>query len=118
MCRSQMPRRWGSLVAISASLTFTAPPLTAQSTPPADPLTSLGDSSHVAAVACDIASATRPPRARTDCHVVAFRETAAEFIVRVRGTPVGLTRSIDFPLSEVRLHKDQTRAVLIRVPEL
>lgn len=99
-------------------LTLTAPPSFAQASPPRQKALHFRDSTHVAAVACEVAASTRPKGTRTRCRVEAFRETPTEFIVHLREIPLTPTPTLDFPRSEVRLEKDGTGAVLTRVPEL
>ena len=115
--------RWGSparahLLILLLIPTITAPPSFAQASPPPPKALHFRDSTHVAAVACEVAAATRPRSTRTRCHVETFRETPAEFIVRLREIPLAPTPELDFPRSEVRLQKDGTGAVLTRIPEL
>lgn len=99
-------------------LTITAPPSYAQASPPRARGLHFRDSTHVAAVACEVAAAARPKSTRTRCRVEAFRETSSEFILRLREIPLSPTTTLDFPRSEVRLEKDGTGAVLTRTPEL
>jgi hypothetical protein len=108
----------GVYLTIGTCLAFIAAPASAQTVAATDDqLTGyLRDSAQVASVACELAGSTRPKEVRTRCHVLTFRETAREFVVRVRETPVA-DDTIEFPLSEVRLHKDRRGAVLTRMPE-
>ena len=99
-------------------LTLTAPPSFAQASPPRQKALHFRDSTHVAAVACEVAASTRPKGTRTRCRVEAYRETPGEFIVRIREIPLDPTPGLEFPRSEVRLRKDGTGAVLTRIPEL
>jgi hypothetical protein len=115
--------RWGPparahLLILLLISTSTAPPSFAQVSPPHPKALHFRDSTHVVAVACEVAAATRPKSTRTRCRVEAFRETPAEFIVRLREIPLTPTTKLDFPRSEVRLPKDGTGAVLTRIPEL
>jgi hypothetical protein len=98
--------------------TTTAPPSFAQASPPHPKALHFRDSTHVAAVACEVAAAARPKGTSTRCRVEAFRETPGEFIVRLLEIPLAPPRELDFPRSEVRLQKDGTGAVLTRIPEL
>lgn len=115
--------RWGPparthLLILSLISTITAPRSFAQVSPPHPKALHYRDSTHVAAVACEVAAATRPKGTRTRCRVEAFRETPTEFIVRLWEIPLAPTTELDFPRSEVRLQKDGTGAVLTRIPEL
>jgi hypothetical protein len=112
------PRARAQLLILLLLPTITAPPSFAQASPPRPNALHFRDSTHIAAVACEVAAATRPTRTRARCRVEAFRETPAGFIVRLREIPLTPTTKLDFPRSEVRLQKDGTGAVLTRIPEL
>jgi hypothetical protein len=112
------PRARAHLLILLLVPTITAPPSFAQASPPRPKALRLRDSTHVAAVACEVAAATRPKSTWARCRVEAFWETPAEFIVRLREIPLSPTTKLDFPRSEVRLQKDGTGAVLTRIPEL
>ena len=115
--------RWGPparahLLILFLISTITAPRSFAQVSPPHPKALHFRDSTHVAAVACEVAAAARPKSTRTRCRVEAFRETPGECIVRLREIPLAPAAELDFPRSEVRLQKDGTGAVLTRIPEL
>jgi hypothetical protein len=112
------PRARAHLLILLLIPTITAPPSFAQASPPHPNALHFRDSTHVAAVACEVAAATRPKGTRTRCRVEAFRETSTEFIVRLWEIPLAPTTELDFPRSEVRLQKDGSGAVLTRFPEL
>jgi hypothetical protein len=118
-----MAIRWRSYLRVRVRNTLLIlafpPPLTlAQPTPPHQDPIHFRDHTQVAAVACQLAAASRPLKMRTRCRVEAFAETSTEYIVRIRETPLAPKASLEFPRSEVRLQKDGTGAVLTRAPEL
>jgi hypothetical protein len=115
-CRGLLART--HLFVLLFTLTVPASPSFAQASPTPHKALQFLDSTHVAAVACQVAAATRPKGTGARCHVEAIGQTPSEFIVRIRETPLAPTTTLDFPRSEVRLRKDGTGALLTRMPEL
>ena len=116
-----MLSRWGPparahLLILFLVSTIEATPSSAQVSSPHPKALHFSESTHVAAVACEVAAAARPKGTPTRCRIRAFRETPGEFIVRLLEIPLAPTTELDFPRSEVRLLKDGTGAVLTRIP--
>jgi hypothetical protein len=76
------------------------------------------DSIRAVGVACELVAEFPEQPVGTSCRIEAYRETPSEFIVRVRGVPPDGERSLDFPVSEVRLTKDGANAVISRFATL
>ncbi|MBA3894399.1 MAG: hypothetical protein H0X69_12020 [Gemmatimonadales bacterium] len=73
------------------------------------------DSARAVAKAGEISPVARADSRPTKCRPVAYRETATEHILRTRETRADSGPRLDFPLSEVRLHKRRHEARLTRL---
>jgi hypothetical protein len=76
------------------------------------------DSARAAVAACAIVGALHPAAERYPCHVEGVRETATEYIVRVREDVPPNRLRVEFERSEIRLPKAGGTVTVTRQPVL
>ena len=94
---------------------FILPPSAAAQTPTAIPAT---DSAGAVQVACRVVLSIPPATPAHRCVIERYRETAAEYVIRLRELPPPGGDAPVFPRSEVRLSKREPSVTVTRRPEL
>jgi len=76
------------------------------------------DSASAVATACRVIVAIAPAARATRCVIERYRETATEYVIRLRELPAPGAKAPVFPRSEVRLSKREPSVTVTREPEL
>lgn len=75
------------------------------------------DSAGAVALACELLRDFPGALTAGSCHLEAYEDAPAEYVLRLRETPDRVSDRVSYSRSEVRLSKDGKSATLVRLPE-
>jgi hypothetical protein len=75
------------------------------------------DSAGAIALACELLRDFPGALTAGSCHLEAYEDAPAEYVLRLRETPDRSSDRLSYSRSEVRLSKDGKSATLVRLPE-